>query len=142
MALKGMPAPAADPDTQPFWDGLGKDRLLLPHCAQCQKPRWPPGPMCPYCHSLETAWRDAPASGRLYSWVVVDHPTHPALRDQVPYVIAIVELAVLTPPNRSNFAGSTSSRTFRSPRTCQKLRPFCGGPPSRDTTVSCWPTTS
>lgn len=93
MALKGMPAPAADLDTQPFWDGLGNDRLLLPHCAQCRKPRWPPGPMCPYCHSLETAWRDAPASGRLYSWVVVDHPTHPALRDQVPYVIAIVEFA-------------------------------------------------
>jgi uncharacterized OB-fold protein len=93
MALKGMPAPVPDLDTQPFWDALGNDRLLLPHCASCDKPRWPPGPMCPYCSSLEMDWRDAPATATLYSWEVIHHPAHPSLLDQVPYVIAIAQFA-------------------------------------------------
>lgn len=93
MALQGMPAPVADLDTQPFWDALSADRLVLPHCASCGKPRWPAGPMCPYCYSLETQWRDAPTSASLYSWTVIHHATHPALKQQVPYVIALAEFA-------------------------------------------------
>jgi uncharacterized OB-fold protein len=47
--------------------------------------------MCPYCSGLDTQWRDAPATATLYSWEVVHHATHPALKDQVPYVIAIAQ---------------------------------------------------
>ena len=93
MTLRGMPAPVADLDTQPFWDALSTDRLVLPHCTSCSKPRWPAGPMCPYCYSFETEWQDAPSSARLYSWTTIHHPTHPALKDQVPYVIALAEFA-------------------------------------------------
>jgi uncharacterized OB-fold protein len=49
--------------------------------------------MCPYCYSLETQWQDAPSTARLYSWTTIHHATHPALKDQVPYVIALAEFA-------------------------------------------------
>lgn len=93
MALKGMLPPIADFDTQVFWDALKEDKLLLPFCGDCATPRWPPGPMCPHCYSLKVDWRQAPPKGKLYSWTIAAHPTHPALKDQVPYVLAMVELA-------------------------------------------------
>jgi uncharacterized OB-fold protein len=87
-----MPKPAADEDTKPFWDGCAEERLLIPRCAICHTPRWPPGPMCPACQSEQTDWLQASGYGRIYSWTVVTHPVDPVLADQVPYIIALVEL--------------------------------------------------
>jgi uncharacterized OB-fold protein len=87
-----MPLPLADLDTQPFWDGCREGRLLVPRCRACGETRWPPGPMCPACRSAETDWIEASGRGAVYSWVVVTHPVHPALVDQVPYVVGLVEL--------------------------------------------------
>lgn len=90
--LKGMPRPCADLDTEPFWKGCAAKRLLVPRCAACATPRWPPGPMCPACQSIDTEWIEARGRGRLYSWTVAIHPVMPILVDQVPYVIALVDL--------------------------------------------------
>jgi len=49
-------------------------------------------PLCPQCHSADIEWRAAVAGGSVYTYTVVHHPTHPAFRDQVPYVVAVVEL--------------------------------------------------
>jgi uncharacterized OB-fold protein len=48
--------------------------------------------MCPDCQSTETDWAEWSGRGKVYSWIVVHHPAHPALADQVPYVVALVEL--------------------------------------------------
>jgi uncharacterized protein len=49
-------------------------------------------PICPNCHSLEIDWRAATGGGAVYTYTVVEHPTHPAFQDKVPYVVAVVEL--------------------------------------------------
>jgi len=54
--------------------------------------RWPPGPMCPACQSTETEWVECSGRGTVYSWVVATHPVDPVLEDQVPYVIALIDL--------------------------------------------------
>jgi len=90
--LTGLPLPLADHDTQPFWEGCREGRFLLPSCADCGAFRWPPGPMCPQCQSCDTRWVESSGVGRVYSWVVVHHAAHPALADQVPYAIALIEL--------------------------------------------------
>jgi uncharacterized OB-fold protein len=90
--LQGMPLPLADRDTQPFWDGCREGRFLLPRCGNCDRFRWPPGPMCPFCQARECEWIDACGSGTVYTWVIVTHPVHPSLVDQVPYVVGLVEL--------------------------------------------------
>ena len=90
--LSDLPRPRPDLDTAPFWDGCRDGRFLLPVCASCGQARWPPGPMCPSCQSMQTRWEPAPDRGRLYSWVTVTHPVDEALAEQVPYVVALVEL--------------------------------------------------
>ena len=90
--LKGMPLPRPDLDTQAFWDGCAEGRFLVPRCRACGATRWPPGPMCPECQSTETDWLDSSGRGTVYSWIVATHPVDPVLVDQVPYVVALVDL--------------------------------------------------
>ncbi len=91
--LEGLPGPLPDLDTQPFWDGCNEGRFLLPTCHDCGTVRWPPGPMCPACQSEQTDWVDWTGPGKVYSWTVVHHAAHPALAEQIPYIIALVEVA-------------------------------------------------
>ena len=90
--LRGLPAPVPDLDTQPFWDGCQQDRYLVPECASCGTRRWPPGPMCPVCRSTDTTWIESSGRGSVYSWLVVHHPVNLVLVEQVPYVVARIEL--------------------------------------------------
>ena len=90
--LKGMPKPRADEDTAPFWEGCAEGRLMVPRCVAGGHPRWPPGPMCPVCQSQDTEWIEAVGEGRVYSWTVVTHPVDVVLADQVPYIVALVDL--------------------------------------------------
>jgi uncharacterized OB-fold protein len=49
-------------------------------------------PICPECHSTEIDWVAAGGRGTVYTFTIVQHPTHPAFADKVPYVVAVVEL--------------------------------------------------
>lgn len=90
--LRGLPLPVADDDTEPFWAACREKRFVVPRCGECGRFRWPPGPMCPNCQSTAVDWVESSGLGRVYSWVVVNHAPHPELADQVPYVVALVEL--------------------------------------------------
>ena len=90
--LNGLPAPIRDQDSAPFWDGCDREQLLLQHCNSCQAPRWPPGPVCHSCRSLDYGWRPATGRGSVFSWVVVHVALDPALHDQVPYAVGLVSL--------------------------------------------------
>lgn len=91
--LTGLPRPRPDNDTEPFWRGCAEERFLLQSCDDCGSFRWPPGPACPRCGAAGASWREASGAGTVYSWVTVAVPLHPALADQVPYVVGLVELA-------------------------------------------------
>jgi uncharacterized protein len=86
-------APAADPDSQFYWDGLRAQRLLVQRCAACGRHRFPPMPACPNCATPGGAVVEVEPRGTIYSWVVVHHAFAPAFERDVPYVIAVVELA-------------------------------------------------
>lgn len=90
--LRGMPRPEPSLDSAPFWDGCQRDEFLIQRCSECGSFRWPPGPMCFNCQSTEADWVAASGHGHVYSWVVVTYPVHTVLNDQVPYVVALVEL--------------------------------------------------
>ena len=86
------PLPQPTPDDQGFWDACNDGRLVIQKCSGCGALRHLPRPMCPKCRSMRYEW--APMSGRgvVHSFTVVHHPVHPALRDQVPYGVVLVEL--------------------------------------------------
>jgi uncharacterized protein len=83
-------APSMTADTQFFWDGLKRQRLLIQRCGGCGELRHPPRPMCPRCQSL--AWDTVEASGRgtVYSFVMPHHPPLPWF--DMPYIVALVQL--------------------------------------------------
>ena len=86
------PAPEPTIDSKPYWDGLKERRLLLQQCGNCGLVRHYPRPMCDACHSLEVRWIESSRQGRLYAWTEVHHPFVPGFRDEIPYVMATVEL--------------------------------------------------
>lgn len=82
--------PTVSPDTAFFWDGLEERRLAIQRCSACAALRYPPRPMCPTCNSLEWDIIDASGRGRVFSFVMPQHPRYPW--HDYPYIVALVEL--------------------------------------------------
>ena len=90
----GLAAPRASSDglDQPFWDGLRESRLLLQRCNTCRGWQWGPEWCCHRCLSFDVGFDETPAEGLIHSHQRVWHPVHPALAEQGPYIIVLVEL--------------------------------------------------
>ncbi len=86
------PSPMRDGLDAPFWQGLRDEQICLPRCAACQRFQWGPEYICHRCHSFELSYTPVSATGRIYSYERVWHPVHPALSDQGPYLVVLVEL--------------------------------------------------
>ena len=90
MTKRPLPQPIT-PETQPYWDGLRAHKLLLPNCARCG-PFLYPRAFCPHCHSRNLSWIQASGRGTLHSFEIVYHPFNSAFKDDLPYVLAMIEL--------------------------------------------------
>jgi uncharacterized OB-fold protein len=82
-------APDADPDSEPFWQHLAHGRVTAQRCATCGAWRFPPGPRCRRCQASTLEWTQLTSTPRLYSWIVVNRPTHAEM--VVPYAVCIAE---------------------------------------------------
>lgn len=87
-----LPAPEITPVTAPYWRSLENGRLSFQHCRACGHAWLPPRSECPSCLKANFDWREASGKGRLVSWVVYRVAYHEALRDRLPYTVAVVEL--------------------------------------------------
>lgn len=92
MALFPDDMPGVDPgfDDAAFWEHCRNQSLKFQTCGSCGTPRHPPGPVCPACQSLDVVWRGAPAPAELYSFTVVHYASHPAVKQNLPYVVGLV----------------------------------------------------
>lgn len=88
------PIPLKTLDNHPYWDAADRHELVLQKCDQCQHYAHPPGPSCPTCGSEELSWEKlgSDINGTVYSYIVSYRPFLPGFQDQLPLVIAIVEL--------------------------------------------------
>lgn len=86
------PLPSVNGDNEHFWKGCADHELRFQKCAQCGFIRWPASFICPECHSTNKELMTASGRGRIYSFVVYHVPYHPAFKDDLPYVVALVEL--------------------------------------------------
>lgn len=80
-----VPGPTVTPETRPFWEAAAAGRLLVKRCAACGEPHHYPRPICPFCGSDRTEWREASGRGTIYSYSVMR-------RVPVPSAIAYVTL--------------------------------------------------
>lgn len=88
---KRLPIP--DADSRPFWEGCSRGELLLQQCDACGHYRHPPNPVCPECLSTDATWTPASGRGAVYTFSVVHQALDPAWAEDVPYVVAVIELA-------------------------------------------------
>lgn len=95
----GLPVPVATPDglDKPYWEAASRDVLMLQVCEDCGTYQWGPEWVCHQCHSESLSFKEIEPRGRIYSYERVWHPVHPALNEQGPYLIVLVEF-----PNYNN----------------------------------------
>jgi uncharacterized OB-fold protein len=86
------PLPRLTPDNHQYWEGCRERKVMLPWCTHCDRPHWPPGPVCPYCFGEELTWKQASGRGTISSWVVVYKAWLPAFEADIPYNAVQVEL--------------------------------------------------
>jgi uncharacterized protein len=81
-----------DGDNEAFFDAAANGELRIQACASCDRLRFPPRPICPWCHSTEFTWREVSGGGRIWSFVVPHPPLQPPFADRAPYNVVVVEL--------------------------------------------------
>lgn len=86
--------PTIDEESAPFWAGLGRGVVVVQFCLSCRRHRFPLLPGCPYCSSPESEVVEVDGRGSVYSWVRVVRAFSDEFVNDVPYVIATVELDV------------------------------------------------
>ncbi len=87
------PLPVIHPDNEPYWTALKNHELRLQRCTDCGTLRYPVSPVCHNCLSEAADWEQLSGKGTLRSWIVVEAATgNPAWSEDVPYVVALVDL--------------------------------------------------
>ena len=87
------PLPRIDEESRGYWEALARHELYLQRCRACGTFRFYPRALCPDCLSDATEWVRASGRGTVYSFTVTYQNQAPGFREEVPYVLAIVELA-------------------------------------------------
>lgn len=75
-----------------FWTAGATAKLLVQRCQSCGHFLHPPGPVCPRCHAFDLRPEAVAGCGTVFTFTVVRRAFHPAFADDLPYIIAIVEL--------------------------------------------------
>ncbi len=85
------PLPHPTTISEPYWEGLKAHEVRL---QQCDKGHWLffPRTHCPTCGSRQLSWRAVSGEGTLYSFTVARVPTLPEFTDEMPQLLAVVEL--------------------------------------------------
>ena len=86
------PTPNLEGLTAEYYGFCARGELRLQRCTDCGRWRHPPRVLCAACRSPRFEWGLTGGRGSLHTWTVIHRPVHPAFADQVPYVLAVVEL--------------------------------------------------
>ena len=89
---EGLAQPIPTDLDKPFWEGLDNDQLWIQRCNDCSGWQWGPEWICHHCHSENVTFERVEAEGKIYSFERVWHPVHPALVEQGPYIVVLVEI--------------------------------------------------
>jgi uncharacterized OB-fold protein len=88
---KALPTPS--PLSAPYWDAAREGRFVLQRCEACGQHQFYPRSICAACASERLAWTLALGRGRVKSFTVIRRAVSAAYESEVPYVVALIELA-------------------------------------------------
>lgn len=86
------PIPVPDSDSKPFWKGCSEEKLMIQHCLDCNTHIFYPRAVCPHCMSDYLEWIESSGRGTVYAYTIARRAAHPAFADDVPYVVALIDL--------------------------------------------------
>lgn len=89
-----MPKTIPQPDeiSKPFWDAVDQQRLMLQHCAACDRLQYPIRATCYDCGNKDLDWKEVQGKGHILETMVV-HDTRVVRRKiDVPFNVALVSL--------------------------------------------------
>ena len=87
------PLPVVDIQSEPFWSACKEERLVIQKCNACGTYRFPAMQYCANCRSDSYDWVEASGKGKVFSWIVVNHPVPADIwGDDVPYAVGLIEL--------------------------------------------------
>lgn len=92
VSAEFTPEPGITELTRPFWEGGLTGELRLQRCSACGHLRYPISTVCPRCLSGEARWEAVSGLGAVLSYTVFERSYNETWKDQVPYVVALVEL--------------------------------------------------
>lgn len=92
MQSYAKPLPQPDAESRAFWEGVKARQLKLQCCRACQR-RFYPRAACPHCLSGEFEWVASSGKGTIYSYTVCYRSAGEAFAADVPYIVALVDLA-------------------------------------------------
>jgi uncharacterized OB-fold protein len=84
--------PRPTPETAAWWEGCRKGELLIQSCTQCGNQQFYPRITCTVCMSDNLEWARSSGRGRVLTYTICRRPVSEAYADDVPYVIALVQL--------------------------------------------------
>ncbi len=85
------PVPAPDAVSGLFWEAASEGRLLYQQCPGCDHRQFYPRALCTAC-GADPEWAEASGRGTVHTFTVVRQYGGRPFRDELPYVVAIVEL--------------------------------------------------
>lgn len=92
MADYKKPLPQADPVTQPYWDSLKAHAMQIQRCNDTGKFFFYPRGLSPFTLSGNISWEPVSGKGTLYAYTIVQLNRAPGFADELPYVVALIEL--------------------------------------------------
>jgi len=92
MAEWKKPLPTVSGETRPFWEACRREELLVQRCNECGAYQFYPRGICASCWSSNIAWLKAAGKGRVWTYTVTYQNRTPGFAEDVPYVLALVEL--------------------------------------------------
>jgi uncharacterized OB-fold protein len=86
-------SPVPDELDQAFYAAANEERLVIQHCAGCDRYQYPPEPACYQCDSPDQlAWRQIEGRGTIYSYAVVYDTPVASLQPDQPFNVAVIDL--------------------------------------------------
>jgi uncharacterized OB-fold protein len=86
------PFPPLDDLNRPYFEAGGEGVIKLQKCGGCDNIWFPPSQHCPRCLSQDISWQPVSGRAKLWSWVVIHQLYIKSFKDEMPYVVAFVEL--------------------------------------------------
>ncbi len=87
------PVPPVDALSAPYWRGAAEGKVLLSQCNECGHVMFYPRATCTRCLSSDLGWTPSSGLGEVYAFTVCHRAPDAVFRADVPYVIALIDLA-------------------------------------------------